>query len=610
MTKYLKYLLVVFTVLAAQKIIAQSFPVSITPTISSPYSPYLSDYTEPGSQKLAVNILLKDGRITDYRCKLRLTIEGVGITIRTRQSFIPQPISLMGGAPSLLYGEDLAEYFDPANLDFAGISKGGYMKGAKLPEGIYRFSFEVLDYNRGTTVSNKGTATAWIILNDPPMLTLPRKDTKVSIVDPANIVFNWTARHTGSPNSAFTTEYIFRLVEIWPAGRNPNDAFLSQQPLYEVTTNFTQLVYGPAEPALIAGRKYAWQIQAKDTEDKDLFKNAGKSEVYTFQFGDAIGVPNNFRQDGGNASVINLRWEPAPDGAIPQQYRVRYRRKGDTRGVWYENVTPQLWVPIPDLQRDTEYEMQVRAESKPQYSEYSPLQTLRTDAKDNVKYTCGAKEVINPVTNKNLLLTLAAGDVVTIRNFKLLITQVTGSGGIYTGTGWLKINWFNGAGIKVTFSGPVNTDYELMGPVESVYNQGSPGAQAIDDANNIGKDTDQYFKGKENATVTPDYTVSGTIDSIYVKGDGKIIVIDTEGNESSYDQKVDKKSGKVKDTTIADATGSAYTVNQDGTVSKKAGSAALASTIDLAQLDEFEKQVLDISNKFLSGVQNYKAQKN
>ncbi|HEY9005861.1 MAG TPA: fibronectin type III domain-containing protein, partial [Ohtaekwangia sp.] len=378
------------TLTTTQTVSAQSFPVNITTSISSPYTPYLADYTEPASQKLMVNILLRDHTVPEYSCKFRLTIEGVGITIRTKSYFMPPPTQIQGGVPTILYGEDLAEYFNPANLDFSGISKGDYTRGAKLPEGVYRFTLEVLDYNRGTVVSNKGTATAWIILNDPPLLNQPRADAKLKIVDPTNIPFTWTPRHTGSPNAAFTTEYIFKLVEVWPATRNPYDAFLSQQPLYETTTSFTQIVYGPSEPALIPGRKYAWQVQAKDIEGKDLFKNEGRSEVYVFQFGDAIGVPQNFRRDdGSNTSVLLLRWEPAPDGAIPEQYRVRYRQKGDTRGVWYESVTPQRWVAVPDLQRDTEYEMQVRAEATLQYSEYSQLVAFKTDANDKDGFECG-----------------------------------------------------------------------------------------------------------------------------------------------------------------------------------------------------------------------------
>ncbi|WP_159453606.1 HNH endonuclease [Ohtaekwangia koreensis] len=594
--------LILFVVTCAFNVYAQSYPVQVTVSLKPPYSAFLTDYSEPGSQKFTASFLLRDLNVTDYKGKLRLTIEGVGITIRTKANYVPlSPITLYGGESLTLFGEDLEEYFNPNNLDFAGISRSQYEKGAKLPEGVYRFTLEMLDYNRSTLVSNKGTAVAWVILNDPPLLNLPRNDTKAKIIDPTNIAFTWTPRHTGSPNSAFTTEYIFKLVEIWPATRNPYDAFLSQQPLYEITTSSTQIIYGPAEPALIPGRKYAWQVQAKDIEDRDLFKNQGKSEVYVFQFGDELGTPENFRQDGGNSSVINLRWEPAQNGAAPQQYRVRYKKKNDKdRGVWYESVTDQLWIAIPSLQSDTEYEMQIRAEAKPQYSEYSTLQTIRTDEETTDSYSCGTDGVIQPSTNTNPLFALAPGEVITCRNFKLLIIDVKGSGGNYTGTGWLKVPWFNGAGILSNFSGQVNTDRELVvGGFESVYNQGSPAAKAIDEAHKIGEEPRKTPNTKDNTTAKPDYTVPGTIKSISVNDDGKIVVVDTEGNESTYNQKKEEKTGKVKATVIADSAGNSYTVGEDGKVTKNAGSTTQSgSNNPVVSLSVKDKIVVSILGQF------------
>ena len=193
-------------------------------------------------------------------------------------------------------------------------SRSVFTKTGKLPEGVYRFSVEVLSYNRDVPLSNRGSAMAWIILNDPPLLNVPRKDTKIKIIDPTNILFTWTPRHTGSPNSAFSTEYIFRMVEIWPDNRNANDAFLSQPALLEETTSQTQFIYGLEHTSLIPGRKYAWSVQARDIEGKDLFKNHGKSEVFVFQFGDALNPPENITQNkSNNATVIACtdRW-PGP----------------------------------------------------------------------------------------------------------------------------------------------------------------------------------------------------------------------------------------------------------------------------------------------------------
>jgi hypothetical protein len=39
---------------------------------------------------------------TNYRVKLRLTIEGQGITLRTKTTYLPSPIVLFGGGGTLM----------------------------------------------------------------------------------------------------------------------------------------------------------------------------------------------------------------------------------------------------------------------------------------------------------------------------------------------------------------------------------------------------------------------------------------------------------------------------------------------------------------------------
>src|SRR5687767_10508282 len=161
----LRFLYTALLVSASHIVYAQVYPVQANVQIQPPYSPYLTDYTSPGSQRLVLQLRANDITISDHPIKLRLTIEGLGITIRTKQNFIPQQLILSGGGiPTILYGEDLIEYFNPYNLDFAGLSRTEFLKTGKLPEGVYRFSIEVFSYNRDAQLSNRATITAWIIL--------------------------------------------------------------------------------------------------------------------------------------------------------------------------------------------------------------------------------------------------------------------------------------------------------------------------------------------------------------------------------------------------------------------------------------------------------------
>lgn len=572
----LRFLCTALFINASYIVCAQVYPVQATVQIQPPYSPYLTDYTSPGSQKLVLQLRANDIAISDHPIKLRLTIEGLGITIRTKQNFIPQQLILSGGGiPTILYGEDLLEYFNPNNLDFAGLSRTEFLKTGKLPEGVYRFSIEVFSYNRDAQLSNRATTTAWIILNDPPLLNFPRKDAKVKILDPINIAFTWTPRHTGSPNAAFSTEYIFRLVEIWPENRNPNDAFLSQPALYEETLTQTQIVYGMQHPALLPGRKYAWSVQAHDVDRRDLFKNQGKSEVFVFQFGDALSAPENIKQDANSATTVNLSWELPSQGVMPLQYRIQYRKKGTTDNTWYERLTEQRWVTLPSLQINTTHEVQIRSEAKPQVSEYSALQYIQTSKESTRDYTCG-KESSTPLPDftSSLLLMLRVGDVIAANKFKVVVTEATGQNGTFTGKGVMAVPFFNSASVNVNFSSiQVNANYELVaGEFVTAYNPGSEIARKIEEAHKIGEEKPEVPQTSDSTSTVSTIEFPGVIDSIYFDAEnGQIVVIDEEGNTTTYEQMKNEETGNVMETIVVDSAGNQYTVTADGTVIKETG---------------------------------------
>jgi|GEM_PF-2665943 len=574
-SKFIQLFFLLFLGTGAMQVHGQVFPVQVTTQVIPPYTPYLSDYTAPGSQRMMVNFILRDPTLPEYRCKLRITIEGVGITIRTKASYVPEALVLPGGGvPTLLTGEDLTEYFKPDNLDFAGVTRAQYEKGAKLPEGVYRFTVEVLDYNRNTVVSNKGTATAWVILNDPPLLNLPRKDTKVQILDPTNIPFTWTPRHTGSPNAAFSTEYIFRLVEIWPVTRNPYDAFLSQPALYEVTTNVPQIIYDMAAPALLPGRKYAWQVQARDVEGRDLFKNEGRSEVYVFQFGDALGIPQTLTLQSSTSSALTVRWDQPAAGADAVTYRTRYRPHNNrTHDDWYEGTTNDQWKTISSLQPKTEYEVQVRAEQTMQTSDYSPTAVFKTAEAGASDFACKS-DVQPPPAPASTTPTFPMGinDTIHAGGYDVLVRSLTASGKTYTGEGFAIVPWLHGAKIRVTFKDiAVNSQFWLTsGDIKSVWNADSKFLINVPTKDNPANTPNT---GDLPVTVVAtDSTVTikdGAIATVTKDPDGNIVVSTTDGKTTVLE--------KGKSYSIVDGVGNGYVVDKEGNITKTTADQALAA---------------------------------
>ncbi len=206
MKKY-RFIIAFLILLVQLTVRAQDYPVHVTTVLTPPYSLYLADYTSPESNSLQVIIHLRELDRPEYRVKLRITIEGQGITLRTKPAYLPTALILQGGVPEMLTGSDLRHYLNPDNLDFSGISRQEFMKRGAFPEGFYTFRIEVLDYVRNVVVSNPGFANAWMILNDPPLINFPANHEKVTATDPQNVIFNWTPLHSGSHNAAISTEY-------------------------------------------------------------------------------------------------------------------------------------------------------------------------------------------------------------------------------------------------------------------------------------------------------------------------------------------------------------------------------------------------------------------
>lgn len=573
-----KTLLALF-VLLSYAAAAQVFPLQVNPQLIPPYSPYLSDYTSPGSQNFMVQIRANDIALTNYPCRLRLTIEGVGITVRTRDSFRPQPLTLTGGGtPEIFYGEDLVEYFHPDALDFSGYSRQEYEKTARLPEGVYHFSIEVLDYYRGTVVSNRGTTTAWIILNDPPVLNLPADHSTVRIQEPPNILFSWTPRHTGSPNAAFTTEYTFSLVEIWPGKENPDDAFLTQAPLYEITTAQTQVLYGLSEPTLIPGRSYAWQVTARDTGGKDLFKNKGASEVFVFQFGEALPAPENLLMRWAKPTTLAIRWDPVRHNDEEVKYRLAYRprkRNADDNHEWYETRTKFTEKTLYDLQPETEYEVKVRTELIAQESEYTETKIFKTLKDQPNVFVCKDNIAPPPLPDDTEpVFPLSVNDTLHAGGYDVLVRDVLQVDRKYFGSGVAIVPWFNNAKVRVTFENiSVNDGFWLTrGTIKSVW---SPDSRFLLDVEKPVEPGQAPKAGEIDITVVATDTliaVKGAAIATVVKDQDENIVVTTTDGEKQILRKGESYS-------IADEVGNGYIIDRQGNIVKTTATEARAAAV-------------------------------
>jgi hypothetical protein len=460
---YPVFCIVLFVLSNPQFVSAQVYPVQGNTVLIPPYSAYLADYTSRSTDRLVLNVVLHEVTRPELAVRLRLRIEGQNVRIETKPEYIGSRLTLQGGIPLRLNGVDLTEYFNPANLNFSGITRKEFEKSGKLPQGFYQFCFEVLEYDRGIKISNTICGPGWLILNDPPIVNLPKNNEKIKATVPQNVIFQWTPRHTGSPNSAFSTEYELKMVEMWPATRNPNDAVLTSPPILETTTRSTSFIYGPSETPLELGRRYAFRIKAKSmvgVDEYDLFKNNGYSEVISFVYGDACGMPANFSAKSTSPSTFRAQW----DGQFNHTaFQVRYRESGVSSAQWFSSNSFVNEVEISSLKSNTTYEVQVAGSCGSFESLYTIVATVKTGSPPLASYSCGL-----PVQNFNLdpsslIGSLTVGDIIHAGDFDVQLTKVRGSNGTFSGEGIVIVPFLNNVKVKTVFADiSVNRDSRMV----------------------------------------------------------------------------------------------------------------------------------------------------
>ncbi|NIG56001.1 fibronectin type III domain-containing protein [Chitinophaga sp. Cy-1792] len=464
---FLLFLIGLFAVFTAKGQQA-TYPVMVNLQLNPPYSLYLSDYAAPDIQRMQVHLLLKDLTESNYKVRLRIKIEGPGITLMSKTGFYVAPIYINGGEMITISGPDLATYLNPQNLLIQGLDNSAFTKdGAKLPEGIYKFTVEVLDYVRNTVVSNPGAAIISSFLSYPPIINLPMRDTKVDAMDPQNVVFQWMPRSTASINAAFNMVYKFRLVELVPANRDPNDAMRSLRPIYENIVDQTMLVYGPGEPALTPGNNYAVQVQAMEVTGRDMFVNDGYSEVVRFTYGEKCGVPSQIVAFFAGKNELKLTWAA---NTTQQQYTVRYREGGETPSQWYEDVCYLPQITLSGLKPGKKYEYQLKAQCIWGYGDYSPVDsfTMPNETMTKGDFVCGKSSAASKITNTKNIEELNKGDVFVAGDFKIEVDSAGLEASGFSGNGHVEIPLMGYVVVRVTFKNiGVNTDKRMYsGTVE------------------------------------------------------------------------------------------------------------------------------------------------
>ncbi|GAA0872316.1 hypothetical protein GCM10009117_14630 [Gangjinia marincola] len=548
--------------------IAQTFPVQLNPVAFPPHPVYLNDYADQAAtfEKLQLQIILSDLTVENRNVRLKVYVEGEGINASSKDVVVGAPaLFLDGGIPLQLNSVDLAPYFEFQNLQ--GITQTAYAQS--LPEGIYNFCYEIYDVISAERLSQKSCSSFILFQNDPPLLNLPLNEAIINEMNPTNINFTWTPRHINVTN----VQYEFTMVEIWDENMDPQALFLGSQPFYQTITSQTSLLYGPAEPLLLTGKRYAWRVRAFATQGNEeigVFTNNGFSEIYWFDYPMDCGAPAFLSTDELSDTFAKVSWQ----GDLSHlDYTVMYREK-NANSDWYELETPRDYLQINNLAPETTYEYKIRGNC--QFNSYgeSPMAEFTTlDESASAYQGCNIEPDPVDLSNQDLLQELFINDVFTAGDFPVTVLEVTSGNAPFSGGGFINVPYLLDTKIAVVFNGiQINTDMQLVsGVVETTYDADWGNIDFLEDFTEI-------FEGANDLDVIElDFDI--TTDNIEVNDDGTITITDPDTGIT-----VNYPGGD--DVTITDASGDVFNVSSDGTITE-GGQVGEGGPIDTSTLPGF-----------------------
>jgi len=577
---HFRALLVVLSLVFAAKTSAQIYPVQISTQLLPPYSGYLADYADPLTERMRVLLQLNDLTQLQYAVRLKIVISGNGFTLSTKATFNPPPLILLPAFPHLLSGSELAPYLSSANLDFSGFTQQQYEQWQRLPEGYYSICITAYDHWNPAhmQLSNEACASAWFMLNDPPLLNLPQCGTQLTPSTPQQLTFSWTPLHMASPYSP-GTEYDFELYEIRPEGTDPNVIVQNSPPVYQTSTALTLLNYGITEPPLNTGFSYAWRVRARDAGGRDLFRNNGWSAVCTFAYGSPASTLGNAIQLTLQAQGLSHRqgrcwWNGA---SILDQYLLQVRKQGYSQ--WFDFNTAATEQKVNDLEPVTTYEARLKGSGPGGIeTDWSAIVAFTTGP--SPQYNCNESNILPDLLQAQPLLSAQPGMIFKTGQFEMTVKTIQATG---------PPGWFSGSG-QIRALGPLTLEVQFLNVFVNDNHTVTQGTiVAMSDG------IDQWLSQWEQLyTYDESFLYSGDIDSVYIDENGNLVIVDANGNTSYVSEDYD--GGLL----ITDSNGDQWIVNPDGTITYVTGGYLPLTTVPLTpeELDILKKALQFIRAEF------------
>ena len=468
------------------------YSVQLIVNLVPPYSINTVDYVSGDNEKLTVLLTNTDLAKPYLTIRLRMQVKcNNQVILQSKPYGNYPPIQLQSGIPTKISLHDLAPYFNTDNLDIQGMDVQRFLRSKTLPEGMYQFCFEAIEYYTGQVVGRSSCAMAPLLLAEPPLLNLPFNNKVLFSREPQNIIFQWTPRHLSVPSLAFNSEYVFSLHELYDNGLSVEAAFNNTPALYEEVLKPSTLLYGPEKPLLMEGKRYAWRVQARRDipGEESLIRNNGYSQIYGFTYQSACQPPENVQATPTHNKAA-ITWNPNPIMHAENaegNYMVEYREKTmDNAGAdnysgqasWYNTPGDNYRATLYNLKpgKTYQYRVAMRCPLTNGYA-YSDVRELVTEKQpvNPENLSCGKLIPKQDITNRQSLPQLSAGETFYAADFPVTVKEVTQNGENYTGKGWVTIPVLEYGLFKAVAEFDnikINTDRQLIaGFVKTTYDE-------------------------------------------------------------------------------------------------------------------------------------------
>ena len=300
-------------------------------------------------------------------------------------------------------------------------------------------------------------------------------------------IYRTSFRANWMPLNSFSEEYLVQLesLEPYPSGIPVESSAPAQQGVRTGggnTSNGGESIQQGAWSALSHYWNEIYRDSLQTPENNATFNGLRANTLYRWRvktrcdnFGwtdysdwvlvrtDECSRPSAIVEEALDRSSMLISWRPSFG---TNEYEFKYRLFDTPGADWITTTTSDSFILLTDLLTNQIYDYRVgeRCQGSEQLIT-APQDSflMRRPSINNGLYVCGLENQVD-LSNQIPLASLVVDDTIIAFDFPIVITSATGGGGYFSGTGDIRMPYFNKAKFSFTFDNIfVNDEYRMVG---------------------------------------------------------------------------------------------------------------------------------------------------